>query len=113
MAVRQVLHEGAWFLYDDLHEHRLTGNHKLSLGNRRAVARWILFLQGEFEYEWPVVPPLIRLALVPINLVTFNISGRMLLRYASRGGDPEVWPFRRRADYEAALKVPPYLGGAA
>jgi hypothetical protein len=36
--VRQVLDEGAWFLYDDLHEHRLTGNCKLSSRDRRMLA---------------------------------------------------------------------------
>jgi hypothetical protein len=112
-AVRQVLDEGAWFLYDDLREHRLTGDRKPSPGTRHNVARWILFLESDLEYEWPVVPLLIRLAFVPINLVTFGFTGRMVQRYASRGGDTDVWPFRRRADYQTALKAPPYLGGAA
>jgi hypothetical protein len=112
-AIRQVLHEGAWFLYDDLQEHRLTGHQKPSAADRQSVARWILFLESDVEYEWPVVPLVIRLALLPFNLVTMGFVGRMVQRYASRGGDAEVWPFRRQADYQAALKRPPYLGGAA
>ena len=111
--MRQVLDEGAWFLYDDLREHRLTGRYKLSPAARQSVARWILFLEGDLEYEWPVVPLVARFALLPFNLVTMGFVGRMVQRYASRGGDAEVWPFRRRTDYQAALKRPPYLGGAA
>jgi hypothetical protein len=101
------------FLYDDLREHRLTGRHKLSPADRQNVARWILFLENDLAYEWPVVPLAIRLALLPINLVTLGFAGRIVQRYASRGGDTEVWPFRRRRDYQAVLRRPPYRGGAA
>ena len=110
--VRQVPDEGAWFLYDDLHEHWLTGNYKLSSSDRKNVARWILFLENDLEYEWPVLPTVVRLALLPLNLVSFGLAGRFVQRYASRGGYPEVWPFRRWSDYEVALKEPPYFRGA-
>jgi hypothetical protein len=112
LAVRQILTEGAWFLYDDLHEHRLTGKWKLSAQQRSHVARWILFLEGDLPYEWPVVPVVIRLALLPANLVTFGLVGRLVQRYASRVGPVDVWPFRRRSDYESVLQQPPYLTGA-
>lgn len=111
-AVRQVLDEGAWFLYDDLHEHRLTGGYKLSSSDREDVARWILFLEKDLECEWPVVPMVIRFALALLSLVTFGLAGRIVRQYASRGGPADVWPFRRRSDYEAALKDPPYFKGA-
>ena len=111
-AVRQILDQGAWFLYDDLHEHRLTGNYKLSSSNRENVARWILFLEKDLEYEWPVLPIMVRLALLPLNVVSLGWAGRGMQRYASRGGCAEVWPFRRRSDYEAALQQPPYFRGA-
>ena len=110
-AVRQVLNEGAWFLYDDLNEHRLTGRYKLSPREQENVARWVLFLERDLEYEWPVLPFGVRLALMPVNLVTFGLTGRLVRRYASRGGCAEIWPFRRRSDYEAALKEPLYLKG--
>jgi hypothetical protein len=109
LAVRQVLTEGAWFLYDDLHEHRLTGKYRLNVRDRSHVARWILFLESDLRYEWPVVPAGIRLALLPVHLVTFGLTGRLVQAYAQRGGPPDVWPFRRRSDYESALRQPPYL----
>ena len=112
-AVRQIMDEGAWFLYDDLHEHRLTGRYKLNARDRESVARWILFLETDLSYEWPIVSLGLRLALVPINLVTFGLLGRIVQRYASQGGAVHLWPFRRRPDYEAALKEPPYLRNAA
>ncbi|MGV8122292.1 MAG: hypothetical protein AB2L14_21230 [Candidatus Xenobiia bacterium LiM19] len=53
----------AWFMYDDLHEHRLTGSRSLTKEGRREVARWILFLKTDLEYEGPRVS---RLRFYPI-----------------------------------------------
>jgi hypothetical protein len=111
LAVRQVFWEGAWFLYDDLHEHRLTGKWKLTGQNRRHVARWVLFLETDLPYAWPVVPMPLRLALVPFNIVSLGLVGCLVQRYARRGGPSELWPFRRQPDFDAALKQPPYCGG--
>jgi hypothetical protein len=86
-AVRQVLTEGAWFLYDDLHEHRLTGKYRVNARDRSHVARWILFLESDLPYEWPVVPVGIHLALVPFHLVTLAspvVSFRLTLDEAAR-----------------------------
>jgi hypothetical protein len=111
LAVRQILSEGAWFLYDDRHEHRLTGKYKLTPEARENVARWILFLETDLPYEWPVMPFALRFALMPLNLMTVGLLGRLVQRYASRGGPVELWPFRRAWDYNAALMRPPYLNG--
>jgi hypothetical protein len=70
-------------------------------------------LESDLEHEWPVVPLAIRLALLPINLLSFGFTAWIVQRYASRGGDADIWPFRRHTDYQAALKRPPYLGGGA
>src|SRR5260221_9704596 len=72
VAVRQVFSEGAWFLYDDLREHRLIGKDKLSDSARTDLARWIVFLKTDLAYEWPVVPISVRLALLPLNLATLG-----------------------------------------
>src|SRR5687768_11958596 len=90
----------------------LRGAYRLSQSHREHVARWILFLERDLEYEWPVIPAMVRLALVPFNILTFGLAGRVVQRYISRDGVAEVWPFRRRADYDAALKEPPYLSGS-
>lgn len=112
LAVRQILHEGAWFLYDDLHEHRLTGRYRLNTKNRESIARWILFLETDLPYEWPIVPIGIRLALLPLNLITLGLFGRVVQRFASRCGPPDLWPFRRHSDYQNTLQNPPYLNRA-
>jgi hypothetical protein len=109
LAVRQIFEEGAWFLYSDVFEHRLTGRYKVVAKNRESVARWILFLKSDLPYEWPIVPFGFRLALVPFNLITLGLLGRIVQRYGSYGGPPDLWPFRRRSDFQAALENPPYL----
>ena len=108
-AVRQVFSEGAWNLYSDLREYCLTGSDRLSDTARTEVARWILFLKTNLPYEWPVIPAWVRLALVPLNLITFGLVGRLIVKWLGRFGDQRVWPFLRRSDYEAALNQQPYL----
>ena len=112
LVVRQIFQEGAWFLYDDTHEHRLTGRHGLSSRDRDSVARWILFLETDLPYEWPIVPFGIRLALMPFNLVSLGLLGRVVQRFASRGGPVDLWPFRRHSDYQTAVQNQPYLKSA-
>ena len=112
LAVRQIFEEGAWFLYDDTYAHRLTGRHRLSTRERRNVARWILFLETDLTYEWPIVPFGLRLALMPLNLLTLGLLGRVVQRFASSGAPTDLWPFRRHSDYQAALQKPPYLKSA-
>src|SRR5262249_23646603 len=90
LAVRQVFEEGAWFLYSDTHEHRLKGRHRLAGRDRQNVARWILFLKTDLPYEWPIVPFGLRLALMPSNLVTLGLLGRVVQRFASRGGPRDL-----------------------
>ena len=112
LAARQVFSEGAWHLYDDLHEHRLTGKHRLDRATRAQIARWILFLETDLPYEWPVIPPFVVYLVLPVvNLLTLGATTRLVASYLQRGGDADVWPFRRRADYERALPRPPYLHG--
>jgi hypothetical protein len=49
-AVREVSSE-AWYLCGDLREHRLVGKERLAPEARIHVARTILFLQSDLEYE--------------------------------------------------------------
>ena len=50
LGIRSV-HQAAWQLYDDTHQHRLEGAYALGKIGRRKVARWILFLKSNLEYE--------------------------------------------------------------
>jgi hypothetical protein len=109
-AIFEIRHQ-AWFLYSDLREHRLVGKDRLSDEDRRTIARWILFLLSDFEYEWPRIAwysyPLLFLG----NLMTLGLVGAGFRRTFERAGDFEVWPFVRRSDYETALNEPTYLRG--
>ena len=51
-AVSEAYHQ-AWFLYDDLRTHRMTGAYRLNREGRHAIAQAVLFLQSDQEYGWP------------------------------------------------------------
>lgn len=110
-AIFEIRHQ-AWLLYSDLREYRFVGKNRLSAEHRRAIARWILFLQSDLEYEWPrpawYVYPLFVLG----NLFTLGLLGQVFTRRFKRCGDFDVWPFIRRSDYERPLREPKYLRGA-
>ena len=106
----------AWFLYSDLHEHKLRGSHAVSKSDRLVVARFILFLHSDLSYEWPphpfdggvgVIARLLSFA------VSFGIIPRRVDKKWKAVGDFDVWPFIRRKDYEQALTDPKLLRGRA
>jgi hypothetical protein len=111
-AVEEISQE-AWYLYSDLWEHRLTGAERLPDEVRRHIARWILFLHSDLEFEWPQWSFGRRFVSSAARLLTFGVLGQEGRRRYERAGDITLWPFLRRGDYEAALAKPPYLSGAA
>ena len=54
--IRPML-ELSWCLYSDLERHKLTGGRKLADKQLKDIARFILFLHSDFEYEWPYIDP--------------------------------------------------------
>jgi hypothetical protein len=97
-ALWEIFHLAAWPLYDDMYEHKLQGRYALTLGAKKDLARCILFLKTDLEYEWP------------------NRTGwKSLFRFCRKhpwetcGGDRSVWPFFRRADFALAKKRHPYM----
>ena len=101
----------AWFLYSDLKEHTLTGLDRLSPDDRHAVARWIVFLHSDLEYQWPKYP-LVGLRGALLNLVTFGRAGRAAAASWGTKGDVDVWPFIARSDLEVASSKPRLLAAA-
>ncbi len=111
-AIRAVFWGGAWLLYDDFRTYRLRGKYRLDPAVRKEAARWVLFLKTDLPYEWPVTRPgMFAILRAFANLMTLGLVARRAQRRFERCGDFAVWPFLRRADYEAALQRPPYLNG--
>jgi hypothetical protein len=110
-AVAQIRQQ-AWFLYGDLREYRFVGRDRLSNEHRREVARWIVFLQSDLEYEWPRMSTVTSALLFIANLCTLGWAGRVIAARFRRHGNLEVWPFIRRSQYDAALRKPKYFRGA-
>lgn len=102
-AITEIYTLAAWPLYDDLKEHRLTDEHALTEGMKLDLARCILFLRSDFEYEWP------RRTGIRSVLRRFHFGDP----WRKCGGDKSVWPFFRKSDYRLAKsEAPPFLNGS-
>ncbi len=49
-AAVQAVFDAAWYMYDDIFPHRMTGRHRLTKEARTRVARWILFLRTDAPF---------------------------------------------------------------
>ena len=112
-TLREVHEAGLWCVYDDLHEHKLTGKWKLSEEQRRGVARIILFLQSGAEYRWPSRTGVSGALSMLLAMLTLGLSGLVQRAWLRSKGNREVWPFLTSSEYEAALSQPIYLAGKA
>jgi len=122
LGIRPVL-EMAWCLYDDRRNHKLKRNDALSVFAIKEIARCILFLQSEQEYDWNYVDmtnPIMRFSFKDImqSILTFGQHYREAKRFREqeyqqmkKSGDFELWPFKTKADYEKQLKNQPFLSG--
>jgi hypothetical protein len=100
---------GIWPLYDDLHEHKLTGRYRLTPEGRDHVARIILFLQSSLPYRWPLTTGWRGVPFLILAVLSFGIYRPLRRGIRDSGGHESVWPFFSRAEYESALKHPPFL----
>ena len=110
----------AWYLYDDIRTHKLKGKWALTQRSRREVARWIVFLHSDLEYEWPSeqLPGVLGVyGALFANLLTLGWWSRKRSRdqerHLSSIGDLDVWPFVRRADFAQANSHPRLLSTGA
>ncbi|MEA2239272.1 MAG: hypothetical protein QOC81_3996 [Thermoanaerobaculia bacterium] len=101
LAVREII-EQAWLLCRDLPEPKTGTRKKLPRDSRGEVARWILFLESDREYEWPALSPLARaLGFIP-SVITFGLFWAPWRWWFKRRGDSRVWPFIDADEYQAA-----------
>jgi len=91
-----AIRHAAWFLYDDLYEHKAVGKHAIKGKYRDEVSKWIVFLQSDQEYLWP---SMFQRFLSVLTLKFFKINK----------SDKEVWPFFTKKDFNKALKNPKLL----
>ena len=52
-AITEIWWIAAWPLYDDFEEHTLTGEYRVPDEYRREIAKCVLFLKADQEYQWP------------------------------------------------------------
>jgi hypothetical protein len=112
-SIWEIFWNALWGLYDDFHEHRMTGRYYIPNDSRSDLARCILFLKSDLEYEWTPYPPEPKALSMLVSLVTFGLANRIMARHWRRQGDHTLWPFKRAEDYRVALEHPPYLAGAS
>ncbi|WP_256004870.1 hypothetical protein [Pedobacter deserti] len=101
----QPMLELCWGLYDDTRNHKLKGTDKLSNESLKIIARCILFLQSEQEYEWPYFNannPLLKFSLGEIIITILSIGQyyrdkrkeqEIAFAEFKKLGNFEVWPF--------------------
>jgi hypothetical protein len=112
-----AIFDSAWVFYDDLKAHKLIGKHRPSAEERRMIQRWILFLDSDLPYVWPVIPmpgidPHYRrrarwgAAFSLTGILSAKVDG-----FLAAGHYP-VWPFRTMREYRCALAKPRRLAGS-
>ncbi|WP_305982176.1 hypothetical protein [Roseivirga thermotolerans] len=121
-VIRPIL-EMAWGLYDDTRNHKLNGRDSLTEYGIKEIARYILFLQSDQEYDWDYVDlthPLIRFSFKDIlkSILTLGEHYRELklrreqeYERMKKSGNFEYWPFKTKADFERQLNKQPFLIG--
>lgn len=106
--------EMAWTLYDDMFQHRATGKRAIVSEERRAVARWIVFLHSDREYLWPAYSFIQTEILWLENILTFGLWKRHRQRRWNQyiaAGHFASWPFVSVDDLKLAMQKPRLLTG--
>jgi hypothetical protein len=99
-------------LYDDRRRYRLTGTDRAGKDAREVVARLVVFLHTNREYEWPSSSGLGPALWLVAATLSLGYARRVQQRRFESHGDIDVWPFLRRGDLDDALTDPTYLRSA-
>lgn len=122
-AIIQPMLEFCWNLYSDLENHKLQGKYKLDDEQLNRIAKYILFLHSDYEYEWTdisFVNPLIQFSCKDflLTIITLGKHYRDIVKEQKEtfysmdnGGDLEYWPFFSKSQFDNALQNPPFLTG--
>lgn len=94
--------ERLWGLWDDFHNHTLTGKYAPTAEERAMMERCIAFLGSYLEYEWPSLVG--SFWLIFLRLFRFRKKAAEVEKREAEAlekiGDLEVWPFIRKEDWE-------------
>jgi hypothetical protein len=101
--------EAAWYLYDDLHEHKAVDGFYIDKKDRKEIARWIVFLQSDEEYIWPKMSILDFI----LSMLTFGLYRKIQLNRWKKIGDLSVWPFGSENELRKATAKPKLFAGKA
>ncbi len=105
-AIGEVYIKGAWFLFDDFREHKLSGKYSLSKDDKSVTARWVLFLKTDIEYEWPSPSFKERF----LHFVSLGMLGKSTRKLWTVTGNVAYWPFLNEAQLVEARQGTGYLG---
>lgn len=99
-----------WCLYDDFYEHKLTDGWKIPEDVKRMMARWVMFLYSDEEYQWP------KISYPGLRPKKYGIIGRLFQQHKQQdaflnAGDYSVWPFICKESYDRARNNPHLLAG--
>jgi phenylacetate-coenzyme A ligase PaaK-like adenylate-forming protein len=95
----------------------------LTLYQEKEIARLILFLRSDFEYEWDYVDitsPVLRFSFKEIlqSILTFGkyyrdqrLTREQEIEDMKKKGDFEYWPFKTKEQFEKQLEHQPFLVG--
>lgn len=82
----------------------------VSQSDKQKIARIMLFLYSDLEYEWPK-HPLTGLKRFATTVFSFGLLPRYFDKRWKSSGDFEIWPFIRRSDFERCKDNPDLLRG--
>jgi len=101
----------AWMLYDDLKEYKLNGEYAIPAKGKSEIAKWLLFLKTNLDYEWPIHPSETLLGML-VSLLSFGLIPRIFWNgYWLRSENSKIWPFIRTKDFRIARRTPKLLKG--
>lgn len=99
------LEEILWCSYDDYKEHKLEPS-EMSPANRKLIARSVLFLNSDLNFNWPDFPSKLSWIFSFMTLGLFRYSYRERLKAYQDYGDDAYWPFRSRAELKLEASRP-------
>jgi hypothetical protein len=96
------IHDRLWLSWDDRFTHRLTDKYRLNQEGQALFQRCVLFLHSNLEYEWRRFRPAgIKLIFFRmLHLQKAEVLEQQAVERLREFGELDVWPFRRREDYE-------------